>query len=86
MSNQRFPRTKYVRNLIRLEDELEAWIILFEQQALLPRPLGEREALEAKARELNVLREDLHDIADQMAQMPGRLRDSVKWAGKRSRE
>lgn len=75
MSTQRFPRTKYVRALIRIEDELEQWIAVFEGQGQFNRSAAEQDALLNRAQQLRVLAAHVHRLADDFAVMPYRMRD-----------
>lgn len=86
MSNQRFPRSKYVRALIRIENELLAWAGYLDSQAQYQRPRHEFEALSDRARELRVLAADIHTIADSFGGMPLRMRELVARAMDKSRD
>lgn len=71
---------KYVRQLIRIENELDAWAGDLEYQAQWERPPQERAALENRAEELRVLARRIHTIADDFSGMPIRMRELVERA------
>lgn len=86
MSNQRFPRTKYVRQLIRIENELLAWADYLADQANYQRPEEEFAALTGRARELTTIAADIHTIADSFGGMPLRMRELIARAMDKSRD
>lgn len=65
MSTLRFPRTRIVRDLIRLENELSAWKDEFEQRVRDSTLSGQQvDRLEEKIDQVEGLRQRVHSAAD----------------------
>lgn len=90
MSTPRFPRTKFVRALLRMETELASWAEHARKINLQQGVAVQQNGWDDRATALWVAGLDMHSLADDMAHLPGAAqrryqRDSRSRAAQRRR-
>jgi hypothetical protein len=66
---------KYVRSLVHMEDEIQTWLDILRERIVKAQTPMERLAFEERYDELTVYKGRVHQLADDFAHMPFRMRE-----------